>query len=115
MDKFLSDAANAAQLLGLHNMKSVLAVVTLALAWQVISHIWMWRGWPPLPLSAGWRVVFLLALFLVSLLWWVSFIRQKENLVKNHRFFEDTRYWGTGYAASRIAAVQHWPEGFRRV
>src|SRR5207245_6764340 len=88
----LGTAANVAQILGLNNLKSVFAVLTLTFLWQAGSAFWTFMNWRMLTLSAGWKFGLWLFLLVGSCAGWIYLIQRPENLVRNAHLVQNTNY-----------------------
>lgn len=102
MDGWFSSAANIAQLLGINNIKGIFAVLTITLLLGAAEAFYSWMGWKALPITAGYRVMILVVLLVVSAGLWAWFITRPENLIRNSNLSEGTKFWGTGYLETLV-------------
>jgi hypothetical protein len=102
-DQIISRFANIGQILGLKNVKSAFAVLTLGSIWQ--TGTWFFGSNVRIDLGQWWLAVAALC-FLVYL--WL--ILRPENLIRNPRFAEGTRYWGSGYLEDEVRDGVHSAE-----
>lgn len=108
MDGLISTLANFAQFLGVRDIRSWFAIGVLATGVQVVREFWSWQHWTSPTLSPVRSLLAWAILSAALLIGWIIAITRPPNLVRNPRFREGTKYWGTGYVES-LLTNGNWP------
>jgi hypothetical protein len=85
-----------------------LAIGVLTSGFQAGRELWGWKHWAGPSLSQERSLLAWTILFVALVIGWLVAISRPQNLVRNPRFREGTKYWGTGYVES-LLTNGNWP------